>query len=275
MDPAVRLAIRPEGRCRSGRGRGATAPGVCSGPRRTPLHAMRVLVNGVQLYFDVEGSGLVPDGPAMREKPTLVLLHGGPGFDHSIYKPLLSSLADIAQVVFLTSAGTAVASRVRGRAGPWASGGRRRAFCEVLGIARPIVLGMSFGGRWPWRMPRAIRPTSAKLILGNTEAAGGTYRERRVALFERFGGRRSGPWPAIASSTGTPTKRRSRPGCAWPFPSTVALPRGPDVKRRAVRHPRGHALVHPPGGGAHLRFSSPPFLRSAARPSCWAGKKIP
>jgi pimeloyl-ACP methyl ester carboxylesterase len=28
----------------------------------------------------------------------------------------------------------------------------------------------------------------AKLILISTEAAGGTYRERRVALFERFGG---------------------------------------------------------------------------------------
>lgn len=48
---------------------------------------MHVLVNGVHLFFDVEGASLVPDGPVMRGKPTLVLLHGGPGFDHSIYKP--------------------------------------------------------------------------------------------------------------------------------------------------------------------------------------------
>jgi hypothetical protein len=27
----------------------------------------------------------------MREKPTLLLLHGGPGFDHSIYKPAYSA----------------------------------------------------------------------------------------------------------------------------------------------------------------------------------------
>jgi pimeloyl-ACP methyl ester carboxylesterase len=66
---------------------------------------VRVLVNGVWLFFDVEGPGLVPDGPAMRGKPTFVLLHGGPGFDHSIYKPVLSSLADIAQVVFLDHRG--------------------------------------------------------------------------------------------------------------------------------------------------------------------------
>jgi pimeloyl-ACP methyl ester carboxylesterase len=40
---------------------------------------MHVRVNGVRLFFDVEGAKLVPDGPVMREKPTLLLLHGGPG----------------------------------------------------------------------------------------------------------------------------------------------------------------------------------------------------
>jgi hypothetical protein len=40
---------------------------------------MRVTVNGVRLFFDVEGARLVPDGPSMREKPTLLLLHGGQG----------------------------------------------------------------------------------------------------------------------------------------------------------------------------------------------------
>lgn len=39
---------------------------------------MHVSVNGVRLFFDVEGAKLVPDGPAMRERPTLLLLHGGP-----------------------------------------------------------------------------------------------------------------------------------------------------------------------------------------------------
>ncbi len=61
---------------------------------------MFVQVNGVRLYFDVEGAGLVPDGAALREKPTLVLLHGGPGFDHALFKPAFSGLADIAQVIY-------------------------------------------------------------------------------------------------------------------------------------------------------------------------------
>jgi len=47
----------------------------------------------------------VPDGPIMREKPTLLLLHGGPGFDHSIYKPAYSSLVDCAQVIYLDHRG--------------------------------------------------------------------------------------------------------------------------------------------------------------------------
>jgi pimeloyl-ACP methyl ester carboxylesterase len=66
---------------------------------------MRVSVNGVRLFFDVVGASLEPDGPAMREKPTLLLLHGGPGFDHSIYKPAYSRLADCAQVIYLDHRG--------------------------------------------------------------------------------------------------------------------------------------------------------------------------
>jgi len=154
---------------------------------------VRVLVNGVRLFFDVEGAGLVPDGPAMRERPTVVLLHGGPGFDHSIYKPVLSSLADIAQVVFLDQRGNG-----RSDPGPregWTLaqwGDDVRGFCEALGIDRPIVLGMSFGGMVALAYATRHPAHPAKLILGNTEAAGGTYRERRVALFERFGGPEAG-----------------------------------------------------------------------------------
>jgi len=40
---------------------------------------MQLDVNGTPLWFDVDGSSLVADGAAMRERPTVVLLHGGPG----------------------------------------------------------------------------------------------------------------------------------------------------------------------------------------------------
>ena len=44
---------------------------------------MKVKVDDVELYFDVAGAKRVPDGPTMVDRPTLVLLHGGPGFDHT------------------------------------------------------------------------------------------------------------------------------------------------------------------------------------------------
>jgi pimeloyl-ACP methyl ester carboxylesterase len=66
---------------------------------------MHVLVNGLRLFFDVEGAKLVPNGPTMWEKPTLLLLHGGPGFDHSIYKPAYSALADSVQIIYLDHRG--------------------------------------------------------------------------------------------------------------------------------------------------------------------------
>ncbi len=62
---------------------------------------MHVEVNGTRLWFDVDGPALVPDGPEMRERPTVVLLHGGPGsFDHSYFKPDFGRLSQAAQVVY-------------------------------------------------------------------------------------------------------------------------------------------------------------------------------
>ena len=48
---------------------------------------MKIQVNGINLFFDAEGASLRARGNAMREVPTMILLHGGPGADHSIYKP--------------------------------------------------------------------------------------------------------------------------------------------------------------------------------------------
>lgn len=63
---------------------------------------MHIEVNGTRLWFDVDGPALVPDGNEMRQRPTMVLVHGGPGtFDHSYFKPDFGQLAEHAQVVYL------------------------------------------------------------------------------------------------------------------------------------------------------------------------------
>lgn len=108
---------------------------------------MFITVNGARLYVDIEGAGLVPDGPDMREKPTLLLLHGGPGADHSIYKPAFSQLSDLCQIVYYDHLGNGRSDR--GRPEDWSLarwGDDVKALCDALGIEKPIVYGASFGG---------------------------------------------------------------------------------------------------------------------------------
>src|SRR5215831_17437411 len=98
---------------------------------------MFIAVNGARVYFDVEGAGLVPDGPRMRSKPTLLLLPGGPGFDHTSYKPAFSALADAVQIVYLYHRGNGRSAG--GEPATWNLaqwGDDVRTFCDVLGIEK-------------------------------------------------------------------------------------------------------------------------------------------
>jgi pimeloyl-ACP methyl ester carboxylesterase len=109
---------------------------------------MQVEVNGTRLWFDVDGPALLPDGPEMRARPTVVLLHGGPGsFDHSYLKPEFARLADVAQVVYLDLPGHGRSEW--GDPTSWsfeACADDVRAFCDALDIVAPIVYGHSLGG---------------------------------------------------------------------------------------------------------------------------------
>ena len=132
---------------------------------------MRVKVNGSSLYFDVEGAGLVPQGPAMAERPTVLLLHGGPGFDHSLFKPAYGQLADVAQVVYYDHRGNGRSDH--GNPSEWnldVWADDVHGLCDALGIERPIVLGWSFGGFVAMRYADRYPDHPAKLILQSTLA---------------------------------------------------------------------------------------------------------
>jgi pimeloyl-ACP methyl ester carboxylesterase len=106
-----------------------------------------VAADGTRHWFDVDGLSLVPEGPAMRKRPTVVLLHGGPGgFDHSYFKPDFARLAEVAQVVYLDVYGHGRSEW--GVPEEWtfeASADKVREFCEAVGIESPVVLGHSLG----------------------------------------------------------------------------------------------------------------------------------
>ena len=197
---------------------------------------MDARVNGVRLFFDVDGARLVPDGPAMREKPTLLLLHGGPGMDHSLFKPFFSQLSDVAQVVFLDHRGNG-----RSESGPperwtlsqWADD--VHAFCETVGIERPVVLGTSFGGTVAMAYATRHPEHPAKLILISTEAVGGSHPERKAALFERLGGPEVGALARRRFIEGHTDEATLEQWVRLAFPLYTRTPRHPDTASRAIR----------------------------------------
>ena len=72
---------------------------------------MRAKIRDTEIFFDVEGASLVPDGPRLVERPTAFLLHGGPGGDHSGFKPAFSPLAERMQLVYVDHRGQGRSAR--------------------------------------------------------------------------------------------------------------------------------------------------------------------
>jgi pimeloyl-ACP methyl ester carboxylesterase len=225
---------------------------------------MHVFVNGLRLFFDVDGAKLVPNGPAMWEKPTLLLLHGGPGFDHSIYKPAYSALVESAQIIYLDHRGNG-----RSEDGPqegwnlaqW--GDDVRAFCDILGIMKPIVLGASFGGMVAMAYATRHPTHPSKLVLISTEAAGGTHRDRRVELFERFGGPEVGALARhrFLEVQGHPDQASLDAWRRLAFPLYTRTPRDLDAAHRAVIRSEVLHWFTKPGGESHTFNMFPDLAR--------------
>lgn len=232
---------------------------------------MRVLVNGIRLFFDVEGAAFVPESGAMRERPTLVLLHGGPGMDHTSYKPRFSQLADLCQVVYLDHRGN-------GRSDPATSdtwtlaqwGDDVYAFCEALGISRPIVYGASFGGAVAMSYATRHPGHPGKLILVSTEAAGGAHFAERIAMFERLGGPEVGALARRRFLDGQVDPAMLQDWIRLAFPVYTRIPRDPGAVARAVLRPEVNLWFTRPGGEGRA-YDLIPALRRVQCPTLVMG----
>jgi proline iminopeptidase len=168
----------------------------------------------VRLFVDIEGLGWVPDGPRLRQRPTLLLLHGGPGYDHSGFKPVFSQLADVAQVVYVDHRGHGRSDRRP--AAEWtldtfADDVVR--LCDALGIVKPIVLGQSFGGFVAQRYLARHPAHPGRVVLSSTSHHLGL--ERKVAMFGQLGGPAAGDaarafWTAPSPATWAPYNQHCR-----------------------------------------------------------------
>ena len=149
---------------------------------------MRVNIGDIRLFVDTEGYGLAPVGPAMVERPTVILLHGGPGFDHSMFKPDMgAAISDIAQVVYYDHRGQGRSDRATPdtwNLDQWADD--LVALCDVLGIVKPIVWGVSFGGFVALKYATRHSGHAAKVIADSTAARMDVAKV--LPVFERLGG---------------------------------------------------------------------------------------
>ncbi|MER2060448.1 MAG: alpha/beta fold hydrolase [Niallia sp.] len=108
---------------------------------------MYATINGTRIYFDVEGMGSVPDGPIMRQKPVCFVLHGGPGGDHTLYKPYLTPLSEMMQLVYIDNRGSGFSDE-----GPQSTYTLENnvedveSLREYLGLEKIVILGQSYGG---------------------------------------------------------------------------------------------------------------------------------
>jgi pimeloyl-ACP methyl ester carboxylesterase len=220
---------------------------------------MRVRVNGVHLWFDVEGPSLVPDGPSMRGRPTLVLLHGGPGsFDHSYFKPDFGRLARVAQVVYLDLRGHGRSDH--GDPDAWSFEGCADdlpAFCDALGIEKPVVIGHSLGG-FVTMLYGARHPGHAGgLVLLSTTARFDV--PRMVENFRRIAGDEVADVIRRAYSGESVTPEEWSRAWRWFGPWVP----GSEEKSRIVPNP----TLNPPGMKLLVRFDALDRLHAIRSPT--------
>jgi pimeloyl-ACP methyl ester carboxylesterase len=149
---------------------------------------MRISLGDVSVWFDVSGPSVVPQGDTTVERPTVVAVHGGPGLDHINMKAGLAPLTERVQVIFYDQRGhgrsdysTAEFWNLR----TWADDLRR--LCNALGLAKPVVLGSSFGGFVALTYAGLFPDHPGGVILANTTGGRSDY-QLSVEIFRRLGG---------------------------------------------------------------------------------------
>lgn len=147
---------------------------------------MRAAIRDTELYFDIEGLGLVPDGPRMRCKPPAFLIHGGPGGEHGGFKPGFSPLADRMQLVYFDHRGQGRSARGNPESYTLDNNVEdMEALRRHLGTGPIVSIGTSYGGMVAMahaaRYPEAV----SHLVLIVTAAHAGFNARARQIIAER------------------------------------------------------------------------------------------
>lgn len=147
---------------------------------------MRAIIRDTEIYFDVDGAALIPDGPRMRERPTAFLIHGGPGIDHTSLKARYGLLREKMQLVYFDHRGQGRSAR--GDPQKYSLDENvedMEALRQYLGLGPIVSIGTSYGGMVA--MAHAARHPEAvsHLILVATAAQAGNIARGRQIVAER------------------------------------------------------------------------------------------
>jgi proline iminopeptidase len=147
---------------------------------------MRARIRGTEIYFDVEGMGLVPEGSRMVERPVAFVIHGGPGGDHTGFKPALTPLAERMQLVYFDHRGQGRSAK--GDPATYTLDENvedMEALRQHLGLGPIVSIGTSYGGMVAMahaaRYPRSV----SHLVLVVTAAHAGFNARARQLVAER------------------------------------------------------------------------------------------
>lgn len=145
-------------------------------------------IDDTKIYYEIYGNELELTAHGTYEKPSLVVLHGGPGVDHTFEVEFSRECAPFAQVILIDQRGNG--RSIDNDPNHWNLNQWTKdvyAFCETLGLKKPFIQGVSMGG-WV-TLQFAIRyPNYASgIILLDTEAY--IDLERVCAAFEKRGGK--------------------------------------------------------------------------------------
>ena len=203
---------------------------------------MFATVNGARLWFDVLSPEIRIGNGTLQTRPTVIGVHGGPGIDSTSLASTLAPLADVAQTIRYDQLGHGRSDR--GRPPQWTLNGWAddlAEFAAVLGLAKPILLGTSFGAH----VALACAARHPEQIGAVIAAYGGGRQDEDevVEAFRRLGGDRAAA-AAAADFEDPQTGQQTWLEVCWPLVSRslVGVAHLERMRALSIQSPEVHAV---------------------------------
>ncbi len=147
---------------------------------------MRAHIRDTEIFFDVDGTGLVASEGRVWERPTAFLIHGGPGADHLSLKDRYGALAQSMQLIYFDHRGHGRSARDSVEKYTLDENVEdMEALRRYLGLEQIVSIGTSYGGMVAMAHAARYPGSVSHLILIATAAHAGYAARARQIVAER------------------------------------------------------------------------------------------